>query len=78
MSCNKRAYPNESIAEEALIQARIRFENNTAVSIYKCENCGDWHLSSAGEVNPRLASMIKSGELDKERKRDIWENKYKF
>lgn len=78
MSCNKRAYPNERIAEEALIQARIRFENNTAVSVYQCENCGSWHLSSAGNINSRLEEMIKSGELEKERKKDIWENKYKF
>ena len=43
MSCpsNKKSYHSKETAIEALIQARIRFENNTATSVYQCDDCNN-------------------------------------
>lgn len=80
MSCptHKKLYPSEHIAEEALIQARIRFDSNTAISVYQCNDCNSWHLSSKGDMNPKLKEAIKSGKLDQEKKNLDWEERYRF
>ena len=80
MSCptNKKIYPTEEIAVEALLQARIRFDSNTAISVYECDDCNNWHLSSKGEMNVKLKDAIKSGKLDQEKKKLDWEERYKF
>lgn len=80
MSCptHKKCYPTEQIAEEALIQARIRFDSNTASSVYQCEDCGEWHMSSKGELNAKLKQAIDSGELENEKKKLDWEERYRF
>jgi len=72
---SKRAYPNEITAENALIEARIRFENNKAVGIYLCNECGQWHLTSTGQVNTRLQELLNNGSLKKEREALLWEMK---
>ena len=74
---NKRCYPTEQIAEEALIQTRIRFENNSALAIYQCNNCGEWHLTSSGEVNTTLQSLLDNGTIKKERDAMHWDMKWK-
>lgn len=80
MSCptNKKIYFTEEIAVEALIQARIRFDSNTATSVYLCDDCNNWHLSSRGVMNAKLKEAIKSGNLEHEKKKLDWEEKYRF
>lgn len=77
MTCptNKRGYPTENIAEEALIQARIQFEYNTAIAIYECGDCGQWHMTSKGEVNRKLKELLDTGEIKKERNAMHWGHK---
>lgn len=78
MNCpsKKKAHTNIDAAEIALIEARIRFEGSTVVNVYECEDCGSWHLTSQGDVNPRLQEMIDSGALDEEIKKYEWREKY--
>ncbi|MFT5722986.1 MAG: hypothetical protein ACI9JN_000091 [Bacteroidia bacterium] len=75
-SSNKKPYHNESTAERALIEARIRFVGNTAINVYQCSECDDWHLTSQGQMNNTLQEMIQSGDLDKEIKQYEWREKY--
>lgn len=79
MNCptHKRCYPTEHIAIEALIQARIRFENNKAVTVYQCNDCNEWHLTSTGELNAELSKLLKSGEIKKQRDAMHWDYKLK-
>ncbi|MBS1979291.1 MAG: hypothetical protein JST46_18115 [Bacteroidetes bacterium] len=77
---NKVGYPSASIAEEALLETHIRYDfgkTTGPVNIYRCEECGQYHLTSSGLMNERLASFIKEGELDKHRKAMQWVNKLK-
>jgi hypothetical protein len=78
MTCStkKKEYNNIDAAEIALIEARIRFEGNTAVNVYACDECGTWHLTSQGETNPRLQEMIDSGTLEEEIKKYEWRERY--
>lgn len=75
MSCNKRSYLSEELAVTALLEARIKFDANTSTTVYCCDDCGQWHLTSKGSVHPRLASALKSGSVNKHKEADYWERK---
>lgn len=75
MACNKRAYDTENLAVEALLGARVAYAGNTSISVYLCEDCGKWHLSSKGNVNGRLAKELASGKIERQREADFWERK---
>ena len=79
MKCptQKRLYYSEVMAEDALIEARIRFVNNSAVGVYQCDDCGQWHLTSQGPLNARLKSMLDDGSISRENDAINWERKFR-
>jgi len=79
MGCptKKKSHQSKEIAETALFQARIQFENNNAIAVYECDSCGDWHLTSKGEMSERLKQAIDDGTLKKEIDKYQWNEKYR-
>ncbi|MDH5476427.1 MAG: hypothetical protein OEX22_12095 [Cyclobacteriaceae bacterium] len=77
MKCatGKRLYYTKDTAQEALIEARIRFEYNTAISVYQCDDCGQWHLTSQGEMDPTLKALLEDGTIKKEKQAFQWNMK---
>jgi nuclear transport factor 2 (NTF2) superfamily protein len=73
--CGKRAYNSESLALDALIEAKIRFEQNTSVTVYQCQDCGEWHLTSKGLMHPRLEAALRDGSIAKDRRAFHWQRK---
>ena len=79
-SSGKRQYPSEIVAEEALIEAHIQFDyrsGNGPVAVYKCEDCGLYHLTSKGTMNPRLAQLMTEGKIKKQKQAQNWERKWR-
>ena len=75
---NKKSYPTLALAEDALIDARIRYDfpsGHGPISVYRCDECGQHHLTSKGEVNTRLAKCIADGTLDRQKKAKQWLDK---
>jgi hypothetical protein len=65
---------------EALIQAHTQFnygKSSGPVAVYKCEDCGNYHLTSKGPVNATLASYLKEGKIDKALEAEKWAKKFK-
>ncbi|QLH31425.1 MAG: hypothetical protein HWD62_02325 [Cyclobacteriaceae bacterium] len=82
MACisGKRSYLNTMQAEEALLQAHIQFNYRAGtgpVTYYKCEDCGDYHLTSQGVMHPTLANAIRNGTIKKQKEADSWSDKFK-
>lgn len=82
MKCvsGKRSYASQNLAEEALIEAHINFEyrpRNGPTAVYKCEECGNFHLTSLGEMNAQLALQLKNGYIQKQKQAIRWKNKLK-
>ncbi len=75
----KRSYPTLAIAEEALIEARVQFDGRGTgpVAVYPCEDCGQYHLTSHGQMNERLAQYLKEGKIQRNREARAWESKWK-
>jgi hypothetical protein len=75
----KRVYITEILAEDALIDAHSR--NNYAgtgpINIYRCEDCGYYHLTSKGKMNEKLAQQIANGKIKRQQDANQWERKLK-
>lgn len=70
----------QEIAEDALIEAHSQFhykENGGPVAVYRCEDCGYYHLTSKGPVSPRLQQMVKNGKIKLQREANHWLQKLK-
>ena len=73
-------YPTQEIAEDALIEARINFDfpkGKGPVAVYQCEDCGQYHLTSRGTMNSRLAEHISSGKINLHKEANRWTDKIK-
>lgn len=75
MSCSKRKYNSETLAVEALLEARINFDSNSATTVYLCGDCGYWHLTSRGDMHPKLKAALDSGQIARLKLSNYWERK---
>jgi hypothetical protein len=76
----KKMYPSREIAEDALIEARIKFNYGASggpVGIYLCEDCGHYHLTSKGSMNEKLAQYMAEGKLQRMKEAELWAKKLK-
>ena len=79
-STGKKIYDTEQIAEDGLIEAWIRYKfgvSNGPIAVYRCDDCGYYHLTSRGPMNMKLASYIAEGKIKKQSDINFWEDKFK-
>ena len=77
---HKKCYSSQEIAEDALIEARTSFEyakGNGPIAVYRCDDCGYFHLTSRGEINQRLADSMKTGKIQLQKEANKWLDKMK-
>ncbi len=77
---HKRVYQSHDLAVDALIEARTRFEYPPAagpVAVYKCEDCGYYHLTSKGKMDERLEGLLKDGNISRQKQANQWIAKLK-
>ena len=77
---SKKMYPSQEIAEDALIEARTRFDykiNQGPIGVYLCEECGYYHLTSQGKMNERLSIQLKDGKIKRQKEANEWMDKLK-
>lgn len=78
-SSGKRSYLNEDVAVEALIEAHVHFDyrkHSGPVAVYRCDSCGQFHLTSSGPMNQKLRQAIDDGTLEKLRMAKKWSSKW--
>ena len=76
----KRVYGSQELAENALIEAWTRFDfaaDNGPVAVYRCDDCGEYHLTSRAPMNPRLSQAIAEGKIRRQKEADRWMDKFK-
>lgn len=74
----KVVYNSISLAEDALVDAWIRNhyqKGQGPVNVYRCDDCGNFHLTSKGMMNERLQIAIEKGEIQRLRRAWDLENK---
>jgi hypothetical protein len=75
----KKVYLTETLAEDALLDAhgRHHYAHSGPIAIYRCDECGYFHFTSKGAMNPKLAELLASGKLKHLREANEWERKLK-
>jgi hypothetical protein len=79
-STGKRIYDTAQMAEDGLIETWTRFNvtpGNGPVGVYRCEDCGFYHLTSKGPMNAKLASYLAEGKIKWQTDINYWEDKFK-
>lgn len=79
-ACGKRSYSTEALAVEALIGAHTHFAFNKGtgpISVYQCDECGAYHLTSREPMNEKLASLLKEGKINQQKEAEYWERKWR-
>ena len=76
MDCvtRKVCFETSEIAEEALINNRVRFKSGPN-SIYQCEDCGYFHLTSSGPEHDVLEDAKTKERIKRAQDADFWEDK---
>lgn len=77
----KRLYLSEQLAEDALIEAHVHFNYRSGsgpVAVYRCEDCGNYHLTSQGPMNTRLSQLLTNGTIKKQKEAARWQGKFKI
>ena len=76
----KNSFLNQETAEEALIETNIRFdfaEGHGPIAVYRCDDCGLFHLTSRGPMNERLQDALRSGRISRQKDADHWARKFR-
>lgn len=76
----KIVYASLPIAEDVLIELWSRNEYNAAsapIAVYRCDDCGFYHLTSKLPMNEKLSKAISSGQINRQREANRWEEKFK-
>lgn len=76
----KRSYPTKELAEEALLENWSRNYHNSQsgpINVYQCDDCGEYHFTSKGEINPILQSEDNIKRINRSREANFWEGKFK-
>lgn len=74
----KRVYTSHEMAEDALVEAWTRYDyhaGNGPVAVYRCEDCGYYHLTSAGPMSENLSKALRDGTIEKQREALKWERR---
>lgn len=74
----KRSFNSQQVAEDVLIDLWSKNEYRQGegpVAVYRCEDCGYYHLTSGGSMNERLAKALAGGELKIQREANRWLDK---
>jgi hypothetical protein len=73
-------YASQQVAEDVLIETWTRFDftaQNGPLSVYLCDDCGQYHLTSRGPMNKRLSKALAEGKIQRQREADRWLDKWK-
>jgi ABC-type ATPase with predicted acetyltransferase domain len=76
----KKVYLTEQHAEDALIEANIQYDYSRGggpIAVYRCDDCGYFHLTSRTPMNERLARYKAEGKLSLNQEANKWIDKFK-
>lgn len=79
-SSGKKVFLSNNLAEEALLSAHVQFnfgQGKGPVAVYQCDDCGQFHLTSRGELNTRLKDFLASSDFKRQRQAADWADKLK-
>ena len=75
-STGKNGYFTEEEVQEALIRSHIKFIK-AANNYYQCKDCGEYHLTSQGELHPLINNPQVQQRIKREQRSQEWEGRFR-
>ena len=75
----KVCYETRDEAIQALINNWIEKNHRIGmgpINVYKCPECGNWHLTSKGSKAAELIEALENGKIERERKMLDWKGNF--
>lgn len=79
-SSGKKVFLSLNLGEEALLSAHVQFnfgQGKGPVAVYQCDECGQFHLTSRGNMSVRLKDFLSSADYKRQRQAAEWTDKLK-
>lgn len=76
----KKPFISQELAEDVLIELWSKNEYATGhapIAVYKCDDCGNFHLTSQGIMNEKLKTALSSGKVKLQREANKWLDRFK-
>jgi hypothetical protein len=76
----KKSFQTQMLAEDVLIELWSKNNysaNNAPIAVYRCDDCGLFHLTSRGQMNERLAAYLSGNKFKLDREAAKWSDKFK-
>ncbi len=76
----KKMFASQQVAEDILIELWSKneyHEGHAPLSVYKCDDCGYYHLTSKEPMSERLSDALKTGKIKLNREANKWLDKFK-
>jgi hypothetical protein len=79
-SSGKIRYPSEEAAEDGLLELWTKNDYGAGqgpVGVYRCDDCGEFHLTSKGTMSDKLLQAIRTEKFRRQKEAKNWEDKLK-
>jgi hypothetical protein len=76
----KKVFATQQIAEDVLLELWTKnnyTSNHSPIAVYRCDDCGFYHLTSRPPTNERLAAYLNSSKFKLDKEANKWMNKFK-
>jgi hypothetical protein len=76
----KRQFSSEQLAEDVLVELWSKndyVQNHAPIAVYKCDDCGLYHLTSRGPMSQKLSDYLKSSKINLDKEANKWLDKLK-
>jgi hypothetical protein len=76
----KRAFQTETLAVDVLLELWSKntySSGNGPIAVYRCEDCGEYHLTSHGSMHPKLSEYLAGKTVNLDREANKWIDKFK-
>jgi hypothetical protein len=76
----KKIFASQLLAEDVLIELWVKNDytpGSAPIAVYRCDDCGSYHLTSRPPMNARLAEMISSDKFKLQKQGYLWEKRLK-
>lgn len=76
----KKLFLSQQLAEDVLIELWTHHEyaaGQGPIAVYKCDDCGYYHLTSREPINEKLAHFLSDNKLKHIREAGKWIDKFK-
>jgi hypothetical protein len=76
----KKVFTTQQMAEDVLLELWTKNNYTTQhspIAVYRCDECGFYHLTSRAPMNEKLSTYLNSSKFKLDKEASKWTDKFK-